>query len=47
MKKLPYILFGHSLGSAIVSLMAAEKTMKLRGLVLCGTVHVPAFGLLG
>lgn len=43
---LPFILFGHSLGSAIARIMAAENALELAGLILCGTVHVPAFGQL-
>ena len=45
-KALPFILFGHSLGSAIARIMAAEKALELAGLILCGTVHVPSFGRL-
>ena len=45
-KALPFILFGHSMGSAIARIMAAEKALELAGLILCGTVHVPSFGRL-
>lgn len=39
---LPYFLFGHSMGSFLARLYAAQFHDELSGLILCGTMQLPA-----
>ncbi len=40
--ELPYILFGHSMGSLCARVYASSFGTELSGLILCGTAQVPA-----
>lgn len=40
--ELPYYLFGHSMGSFLVRLYAAQFASDLSGIILCGTMQLPA-----
>ncbi len=44
---LPYILFGHSLGSMCARVYAADFGEELSALILCGTGELPAPAILG
>lgn len=39
---LPYFMFGHSMGSFLVRLYAAQFASELSGMILCGTMQLPA-----
>ena len=39
---LPYIMFGHSMGSFLVRLYASQFASELAGIILCGTMQLPA-----
>ena len=41
-KEIPYILFGHSMGSLIARCYSAKYGSELSGLILCGTVRPTA-----
>lgn len=44
---LPYILFGHSLGSFCARVYAADFGQELSALILCGTSELPTSAVLG
>ena len=39
---LPYFLFGHSMGSFLARLYASQFASELSGLIVCGTMQLPA-----
>lgn len=45
--ELPYILFGHSLGSMCARVYAADFGQELSALILCGTGELPTSAILG